>query len=49
MANHGQAMGKQQLLDRILRGNVTPDFDPNAKAIATMQKKINDLLKKEMI
>ena len=45
MANHGQAMGKQQLLDRILRGNAPPDFDPNAKAIATMQKKINDLLK----
>ena len=46
MANHGQAMGKQQLLDRILRGNAPPDFDPNPKAIATMQKKINDLLKK---
>ena len=45
MALHGQAIGKQKFVDRILRGNAPKDFDPNPKAIETMQREIASIIK----
>lgn len=44
IAVHGQAMGKQKNIDAILRGNAPAGFNPNAKAIETMQREVNSLL-----
>jgi len=45
MALHGQAMGKEKFVERLLRSNGPKGFDANPKAIETMQREIGALRK----